>query len=128
MPSRAWHEGTLPVSAVVDIRASVGIACPMPRQTSPGFYAMKQRHWCSRVRLAVRRGMCMPSQTEALIEAINVELEAGNWSQVVALTTELYACAVVVGDMQFAELIQDLHWIANDALLHPIDVAALVSP
>ena len=72
--------------------------------------------------------MCMPSQTEALIEAINVELEAGNWSQVVALTTELYACAVVVGDMQFAELIQDLHWIANDALLHPLDVAALVLP
>ena len=70
----------------------------------------------------------MPSQTETLIEAINVELEAGNWSQVVALTTELYACAVAVGDMQFAELIQDLHWIANDALVHPIDVAALVSP
>ena len=70
----------------------------------------------------------MPSQTETLIEAINVELEAGNWSQVVALTTELYACAVAVGDMQFAELIQDLHWIANDALLHPLDVAELVSP
>ena len=70
----------------------------------------------------------MPSQTEALIEAINVELEAGNWSQVVALTSQLYACAVAVGDMQFAELIQDLHWIANDALVHPIDMAMLVLP
>ena len=89
---------------------------------------MKQGRSYSRVKLAVRMGMCMQSQTEALIEAINVELEAGNWSQVVALTTELYACAVAVGDMQFAELIQDLHWIANDALVHPLDLAVLVSP
>jgi hypothetical protein len=70
----------------------------------------------------------MPSELEALIDAINVELEAGNWSQVVALTTALYTSAVTEGEMQLAELVQDLHWIANDALVHPVDVAVLVSP
>ena len=70
----------------------------------------------------------MPSELEMLIEAINVELEAGNWSQVVALTTELYACAIAEGEAQLAELVQDLHWIANDALAHPLEVAALVLP
>ena len=70
----------------------------------------------------------MPSELETLIEAVNVELEAGNWSQVVALTTALYTCAVAEGETQLAELVQDLHWIANDALVHPIEVTALVSP
>ena len=70
----------------------------------------------------------MLSELETLIEAINVELEAGNWSQVVVLTMALYACAVAEGETQLAELVQDLHWIANDALAHPIEVAALVSP
>jgi hypothetical protein len=70
----------------------------------------------------------MSSELEALIDAVNVELEAGNWSQVVALTTALYECAVTGGEMQLAELVQDLHWIANDALVHPVDVAVLVSP
>ena len=70
----------------------------------------------------------MSSELETLIVAINVELEAGNWSQVVALTTALYTCAVSVGEMQLAELVQDLHWIANDALAYPIEVTALVSP
>jgi hypothetical protein len=70
----------------------------------------------------------MSSELEALIDAINVELEAGNWSQVVALTTALYACAVAEREAQLAELVQDLHWIANDALVHPLDVAALVLP
>ena len=40
----------------------------------------------------------MPSELEALIAAINIELEAGNWSQVVALSTTLYACAVAEGE------------------------------
>lgn len=70
----------------------------------------------------------MPSELEALIDAINIELEVGNWSQVVTLTTALYDCAVAEGETQLAELIQDLHWIANDALAYPIDVAVLVSP
>jgi len=70
----------------------------------------------------------MPSELEALIDAINIELEAGNWSQVVTLTTALYACAVAEGEVQLAELIQDLHWIANDALVHPVEVTVLVLP
>ena len=70
----------------------------------------------------------MPSELETLIEAINVELEEGNWSQVVTLTTALYSCAVAEGEAQLAELVQDLHWIANDALVHPLNVAGLVSP
>ena len=70
----------------------------------------------------------MSSELETLIDAINVELEAGNWSQVVTLTTTFYSCAVAEGEAQLAELVQDVHWIANDALLHPLDVAALVSP
>jgi hypothetical protein len=70
----------------------------------------------------------MPSELEALIDTINVELEAGNWSQVLTLTAALYAGAMAGGEVQLAELVQDLHWIANDALLHPLAVAVLVSP
>jgi hypothetical protein len=65
---------------------------------------------------------------ERLVAAVNVELEAGNWPQVVTLTEELYQCALAVGEQQLAELVQDLHWIANDAVAHPLDVAALVQP
>ena len=65
---------------------------------------------------------------EQLIAVVNVELEAGNWPQVVRLTEELYRCALAAGEQQFAELVQDLHWIANDALAHPLDVAAMVQP
>ena len=63
---------------------------------------------------------------DALIDALNNELEAGNWANVVMLSTELYACAVADGETTLAELVQDLHWIANDALVHPLDVAVLV--
>ena len=70
----------------------------------------------------------MSSELETLIEAINVELEAGNWSQVVTLTMALYNCAVAEEEAQLAELVQDVHWIANDALVHPLEVAVLVSP
>ena len=63
---------------------------------------------------------------ESLIDAINVQLEAGNWSEVVQLTGPLYEQALALGETQFAELVQDLHWIANDALLHPLEVAQLV--
>ncbi len=61
-----------------------------------------------------------------LIDAVNVALEAGNWAQVVELTAALYAAASDSGDAQFAELVQDLHWIANDASAHPLDVATVV--
>ena len=74
--------------------------------------------------------MCMLSRNElpldALIDALNVELEAGNWAQVVQLSTDLYAQAMAAGETTLAELVQDLHWIANDALLHPLAVGELV--
>jgi hypothetical protein len=64
---------------------------------------------------------------ERLVAAVNVELEAGNWSHVVALTADLYACALAEGETAFAGLVQDLHWIAQDAVLHPVEVASLLS-
>jgi hypothetical protein len=74
--------------------------------------------------------MDMSNETtfERLVAAVNVELEAGNWPQVVRLTEELYQCSLVAGEQQFAELVQDLHWIANDAVAHPLDVVAMVQP
>ncbi len=63
---------------------------------------------------------------DALIDAVNVALEAGNWAQVVEITAVLYEAVVEAGDAQLAELVQDLHWIANDALVHPLDVAVVV--
>jgi hypothetical protein len=65
---------------------------------------------------------------EALIEAVNVHLEAGDWSQVVDLTAALYEAALEQGDAQLAELVQDLHWIANDALVHPLNAVMVVQP
>ena len=65
---------------------------------------------------------------DALIDAINVQLAVGNWSEVVQLTVPLYEQAMALGETQFAELVQDLHWIANDALAHPLEVVALVQP
>ena len=65
---------------------------------------------------------------EALIDAVNVYLEAGNWPQVVDLTAALYEAAVEQGDPQMAELVQDLHWIANDALAHPLNGVMVVQP
>src|SRR5437879_1407482 len=110
MPSNAWLRGTLSVSVAVATGAAVGIVCLMLRWICPGYCVLKGGRWYSRVRLAARRGMCMSSELEAMIDAINVELEAGNWSQVVALTTALYSCAVAEGEAQLAELVQDLHW------------------
>lgn len=66
------------------------------------------------------------TSVEALIEAVNVHLEAGNWSHVVDLTAALYGAAVESGDAQLAELVQDLHWIANDALAHPLHEVMVV--
>ena len=65
---------------------------------------------------------------DALIDAINVQLAVGNWTEVVQLTVPLYEQAMTLGETQFAELVQDLHWIANDALAHPLEVVALVQP
>ncbi len=67
-------------------------------------------------------------ELDTLIAVVNVELETGNWTGVVGLTQSLYAWAVEAGDLVLAELVQDLHWIANDALVRPLEVMALVQP
>ena len=69
----------------------------------------------------------MSEEMEGLIAAVNVALAVGDWSQVVALTADLYACVLAAGETIFADLVQDLHWIAQDALLHPVEVATLLA-
>ena len=68
------------------------------------------------------------TSVDALIDAVNVHLEAGNWPQVVDLTAALYEAAVEQGDAQLAELVQDLHWIANDAMAHPLHAVMVGQP
>ena len=41
----------------------------------------------------------MPSLLESLIEAVNVQLEAGQWANVAMLTVELYAAAVYLSPL-----------------------------
>ena len=65
---------------------------------------------------------------EELIESINLALQAGEWLQVVALTVPLHEAACALGEAELAELVQDLHWIANDALAHPLDVVEVLRP
>lgn len=65
---------------------------------------------------------------EALIAAVNTALEVADWEQVVHLTADLYALAVQSGDVVFADLVQDLHWIASDALAHPLQVERVLAP
>ncbi len=59
---------------------------------------------------------------DELIAAVNAALEAGDWGGVSCLTVSLYQAMVEVGETDVAELVQDLHWIANDALAHPLAV------
>jgi len=70
----------------------------------------------------------MDATLEALIDIINVALEAGNWQEVATLTVPLYHAAGAVGDTVFAELVQDLHFIAQDALSYPLEVARVLAP
>ena len=69
-------------------------------------------------------GMCLPCATEAdverLIDAVNAELEQGDWFQVRLLVRSLYAYAVLCGDEMLAGLLEDLYWIAGDALAFPV--------
>ncbi len=69
----------------------------------------------------------MSEEMERLIATINIALAVGNWSLVVTLTADLYACALAEGETAFADLVQDLHWIAQDALLHPVEIASLLA-
>ena len=68
------------------------------------------------------------SDMDVLIDVVNAALEMGDWAQVSMATVPLYSAAVAAGESEFAELVQDLHWIANDALVHPLEVAGLVQP
>lgn len=65
---------------------------------------------------------------DAVIEAVNRALEAGDWPEVSQLTVELYALAEAAGELALLELVQDLHWIANDALAHPLEVERVLAP
>jgi hypothetical protein len=65
---------------------------------------------------------------EALVDAVNAALEMGDWAEVASLTADLYMAALHVGETELAELVQDVHWIANDALSHPREVERVVSP
>jgi hypothetical protein len=70
----------------------------------------------------------MADAQETLIAAVNAALEVGDWSCVSHLTADLYGLVVQAGDVVFAELVQDLHWIANDALAHPLEVGVMIAP
>ncbi len=65
---------------------------------------------------------------EQLIDAINLELEAGNWAEVVRLTVPLHQAALEAGETLLAALVEDLHCIAQDALMHPVEVAQRLAP
>lgn len=58
---------------------------------------------------------------DQLIEEMNVVLEAGDWSQVVALAPALRDEYLRLGDELHAELLSDLYSIASDALQHPLE-------
>jgi len=65
---------------------------------------------------------------EDLIAAVNGALEAGEWAEVSRITIDLYGLAEAAGDTALLELVQDLHWIANDALAHPLEVERVLAP
>ncbi len=65
---------------------------------------------------------------DELIAAVNSALEAGDWAEVSRLTVELYALTEAAGEVALLELVQDLHWIDNDALAHPLEVERVLAP
>ena len=68
-------------------------------------------------------GICLLNATEAdferLLDEVNAELEQGDWFQVRLLVRSLYAYAVLSRDGMLAGLLEDLYWIAGDALAFP---------
>jgi hypothetical protein len=70
----------------------------------------------------------MDATLDGLIDTINVALEAGDWQEVVALTVPLYQAVVEAGDTVFAELVKDLHLIAQDAVEFPLEMAQVLAP
>lgn len=65
---------------------------------------------------------------EGLMDTLNVVLEQQDWAQVVQWTVPLYEASLAAGETELAEVVQDLHWIAQDALVHPLQVAEVVQP
>jgi len=65
---------------------------------------------------------------EELVDTINMALDAGDWGTVVLLTLTLYQEAMAMGEADLAELVKDLHCIAQDALVHPLEVARVLQP
>ncbi len=63
--------------------------------------------------------MCMQSEIECLIDALNMELMAGHWQGVVEHAAALHAHALAVGEEQLAELVRDIQVIALDAMHYP---------
>ena len=88
-------------------------------------------NWSHQARIAVERVGLREYQgvmvLDELIEAVNAALLAGEWAQVSQLTASLYAVVVQEGESELAELVQDLHWIANDALVHPLVVGEVLA-
>ena len=70
----------------------------------------------------------MGATLEGMIDTINVALEAGDWQEVASLTVPLYHASVEAGDALFAELVMDLHLIAQDVLAFPLEVARVLAP
>jgi len=68
----------------------------------------------------------MTEMLESLVDTINVALEEGDWQTVVLLTITLYDAAVAVGETDLAALVEDLHCIAQDALVRPLVVAKVL--
>src|SRR5437764_376634 len=103
MPSsRVLSQATFSVSVGVAMWECVGIVCQRLLHICPGSYVRTLGGSCKRGRRVVRRDMSMPTPLESLIEAVNVQLEAGQWANVAMLTVDLYAAAVVAGEMEFA--------------------------
>ena len=101
----------------------VGIVCLMRRSGCPGSCVERLGYWLHRAHTAVARVGSREYQgvmaLDELIDAVNAALLAGDWAQVSQLTASLYLVVVQEGETDLAELVQDLHWIANDALVHP---------
>src|SRR5258708_3782347 len=112
--------GTFSVCAVVAMWGSVGIVCLMLHHTSPGSCVMPHWPWFSPARRSVMgRDISMPSEIDALIEAMNAELVMGHWHAVVVYASTLHAHALALGEVQLAALVRAIQVIAETAVRYP---------
>ena len=97
----------------------------------PGSCVSRPGNWSHLAPIAVERVGLREYQgvmaLDELIDAVNAALLAGDWAQVSQLSASLYAVVVQEGESELAELVQDLHWIANDALVHPVAVGGVLA-